>query len=283
MEIPPDAFERLDIVFKIFSFLFGAVVGSFLNVVIYRLPRKLSIVSPPSHCASCNAKIKFYDNIPILSYFILRGKCRSCGANFSPRYMLVELLTAVLALTLYYRYALSIQTFAFFVFLCFVIAIIFTDLETWLIPQSLSLPGIVAGVTFNFALGWKEGLFALAGAAGALVLFLGVGYLWYLIRKVEALGGGDVWFFAMLCAWLKLEALPMILVLSTIQGLVIGAPLARFGVFQKIIPLETEKDGFAPARNHIPFGPFLGLAGIEILFFGDEIINWYIAFSLAGN
>jgi leader peptidase (prepilin peptidase)/N-methyltransferase len=130
-------------------FLFGAVVGSFLNVCIVRIPRGDSIVHPPSHCPDCKTAIRFYDNIPLVSYFALLGRCRSCGETISSRYFFVELLTACLAVALYYQFGFSLAFLVSFIFVAALIVISFIDLDVRIVPDVISLPGIVAGLLFS--------------------------------------------------------------------------------------------------------------------------------------
>ncbi|HEX9830931.1 MAG TPA: prepilin peptidase, partial [Thermodesulfobacteriota bacterium] len=132
----------------LFSFVFGSVIGSFLNVCIYRLPREQSIVFPPSNCTSCNTPIRFYDNIPIISYLLLRGKCRSCGERISPVYLIVEVLSGLICALLVWRFGLSLTALFYFVFLSALVVVTFIDLEHMIIPNVITFPGILVGIIY---------------------------------------------------------------------------------------------------------------------------------------
>src|SRR5262245_46049157 len=151
-----------------FTFLFGAAIGSFLNVCIYRLPVHESIVFPASHCRSCSTLLPWYDNLPLLSYLFQRGRCRSCGAHFSPRYFFVELLTALLAIALMCRFGLSFTTLVYFVLTAALVTITFIDLDYQIIPDVISLPGVVLGLLFSLISPtltfWNSLIGAMAGA-----------------------------------------------------------------------------------------------------------------------
>ncbi len=176
--------------FYIFAFIFGAVVGSFLNVCICRLPKNESIVFPPSHCPNCDYRIPWYDNIPIISYLILAGKCRSCKSRISFQYPLVELINALLTLFLFIRFGPSLAFIVLFPFCSSMVVITFIDLEHQIIPDVISLPGIIVGFIFSFfipQLGWLNSLIGIAVGGGSLWL-VATGY--ELITKKEGMGGG---------------------------------------------------------------------------------------------
>jgi leader peptidase (prepilin peptidase)/N-methyltransferase len=175
-----------------YVFVIGSCIGSFLNVCIYRLPKDLSIVSPPSFCPQCRTPVRGYDNIPLLSYLLLRGKCRSCGAKISGRYPLVEALTGTFAVALFLKFGLSVSFFASFAFTAALIVITFIDLDHRIIPDVISLPGIAAGFGLTFLLptpSWTESLIGLVVGGGSLYL-VAIGY--EALTKREGMSGRDV-------------------------------------------------------------------------------------------
>jgi leader peptidase (prepilin peptidase)/N-methyltransferase len=246
--------------FYIFAFIFGAVVGSFLNVCIYRLPKKESVVFPPSHCPNCDYKIPFYDNIPILSYIVLAGRCRSCKVRISPQYPLVELVTA-----LFIKFGPSLSFLVLFLFCSAMVVVTFIDLEHQIIPDVISLSGIVCGFIFSFfipQLGWLNSLIGIAVGGGSLLL---VAYGYEFITKKEGMGGGDIKLLAMMGAFFGWRAIPFIIFVSSLIGSVIGIT----------VMLIQKKD----AKLAIPFGPFLALGAILYIFFGRQVIYWYLRLS----
>ena len=258
--------------FYIFAFIFGAVVGSFLNVCICRLPRNESIVFPPSHCPNCDFKIPFYDNVPIFSYLVLRGKCRSCKGPISIQYPLVELVNALLTLFLFMKFGASLTFLFLFIFCSALVVITFIDLEHQIIPDGISLPGIPLGFVSSFfisdlyhegmLLGWQSSLIGIAAGGGSLWL-VASGY--ELITKKEGMGGGDIKLLAMMGAFLGWPAIPFIIFVSSLIGSVIGIT----------VMLVQRKD----AKLAIPFGPFLALGAVLYIFFGSQVIHWYIGLS----
>jgi leader peptidase (prepilin peptidase) / N-methyltransferase len=250
------------ITLSVFAFVFGSLVGSFLNVCICRLPKKESVVFPPSHCTKCDYKIRWYDNVPILSYLWLRGKCRSCGESISPQYPLVELLNGALTLALFLRFGLSLPFAVLFLFCSALVVITFIDLEHKIIPDVITLPGIVVGFAASFLFphfGWLNSLIGILVGGGSLLL---VGYLYELIAKKEGMGGGDIKLLAMMGAFFGWKAVLFIIFVASLVGSVIGIA----------VMLVQKKDStFA-----IPFGPFLSSAAIIYLFFGNRIIFWYL-------
>lgn len=253
------------------SFVFGAVIGSFLNVVIHRLPdRSRSIAFPPSHCPRCSTPIRWYDNIPLLSYLLLRGRCRACRQPISPRYPLVELCMACLSMALYARFGPSLAFVYYFPFLAALLAIIFIDIDHQIIPDVISLPGIVlgfAGSFFNPLVSWQQsGLGILIG--GGLLYAIAVGYL--LLTRREGMGGGDIKLLAMIGAFLGWQSLLYVIFASSLVGSIFG-----------IIAMRVQGKG---GRTRIPFGPFLAVAAISYLFFREEIMTlWQAYLTTAGR
>jgi leader peptidase (prepilin peptidase)/N-methyltransferase len=242
--------------------LFGLVWGSFLNVVIYRLPRKINIVFPPSACPVCRKRIRPYDNIPILSYLILKGKCRYCKTPIPFSYFLVELLTPLSFLVLFSRYPLDISFFISCLFTSAMIVLAFIDLHHKILPDEITLPGIFLGLiysAFRPDLSLKQALFgAVAGAV--FLLFIYVVYL--LLRKKEGLGMGDVTMLLFIGAFLGLKLTILTLMAASFSGALVGAVL---------ICSRKEDLQFA-----LPFGTFLAPAAFFSLVWGNQIINWYL-------
>lgn len=250
----------------IFAFVFGMTIGSFLNVCIYRLPLKRSIVTPPSACPSCGYRIKFYDNIPVLSYLMLWGRCRKCGTHISLIYPAVELATGLISMALLVKYnILNANLPEFFIYLIFISALIcigFIDLEHQIIPDVISIPGIIAGLFFSLVINhipWMDSVIGILAGGGILYL---VAVLFELIMKKEGMGGGDIKLLAMIGAFLGWKSIPFVILTSSLTGSIIGG-----------VALTMSKKGI---RAKIPFGPFLALGAILYVFFGKEIINWYI-------
>lgn len=259
------------LVFSLPVFVFGAVIGSFLNVCILRIPKGASVVHPPSHCPNCKAGVAFYDNIPLLSYLFLRGRCRACGERISFRYFVVELLTASLAAALFYKFGLGLAFFFSFIFVAALIVISFIDLDSMIIPDVISLPGIVLGVFFSIAGRYLlEDPFEVipspvSSLIGLLVgggFLLAVGWIYEIFTKVEGMGGGDIKLFAMIGAFLGWQSLLATLLFASLGGSVIGLTV-----------MVVKRVG----RKHaIPFGPFLCLGALLYLFFGKELALFYL-------
>jgi len=253
------------------SFAVGAVVGSFLNVVIARVPAGESIVHPRSRCPSCRTPIAWGDNLPVLSWLALRGRCRTCRTRISWRYPLVELLGGAAALVSVSRHGLSLAALAEFAFAATLLALAFIDLDTWLLPHAITLPLLGAGLVLS-ALHVTPAasiLGSVAGAAAGWVGFALVAFLGERILKKEALGFGDVWLLAAIGAWLGIASLLPVVLLASLQGTVIGLALIILGRSQPgpppdAGPEDTEAD-WVPPRHAVPFGPFLALGALEWL------------------
>lgn len=250
-----------------FVFLFGLCVGSFLNVVIARLPAGRSIVHPGSACPQCGGTIAWYDNIPLLSYGLLGGRCRRCNASIAWRYPAIEFTCGVLFALAYLSFGPSLRLIAALIFLAGLVAITWIDLDHQIIPDVLSLPGIVVGLLLSLApdgIGWKD---ALVGAAmgGALFVLIIVGSA--LILGQPGMGVGDVKLGAMIGAFLGWK----LVLLSILLSVLIGGPLAA-------TLLATGRKG---RKDPLPFGPFLALGGMISLFWGDALLAWYFSQFLA--
>lgn len=246
----------------VFVFLLGAAIGSFLNVCIYRLPLDQSIVSPGSRCMSCGAAVRWFDNIPIISWIILRGRCRGCGTGFSIRYPLVELLTACVMLILFLRFGLSVSFAVYALLVAALIVVTFIDFDHQIIPDEISLSGVILGFLASFFLpepGWASSLAGIVVGWGSLALVFYV-YLWLTGR--EGMGGGDAKLLAMLGAFLGWKAVPFIIFTSSLVGSVVG--LSLMGLQRKGRHLA------------IPFGPYLAMGAVLYIFYGPQLINWYL-------
>lgn len=244
-----------------FIFVFGLLVGSFLNVVILRVPAGESIVLPPSRCPRCKALIRWHDNIPLLSFILLRGKCRYCQAAVSWQYPFVELCTALLSAALFLKFGLGAAGGVYFVFCCALLAIIFIDFRHQIIPDAISLPGIVLGFGAAFInpyVTWQSaGLGILLGGGS----FYAVAAMYYLITKREGMGGGDIKLLAMIGAFLGWQSLPFVIFGSSLIGTVAG-----------LAAMVRQKKG---GKTVIPYGPFLSVAGMLYLFFQAEILRFF--------
>lgn len=250
-----------DSVIIIFLFIFGLILGSFLNVCIYRIPLKISIVNPPSNCPECSEKIRFYDNVPVISYIILLGRCRHCRQPIPIRYPLVELMMGLLSVSLFIKYGLSCSYFLFLIFTAVLVVISFIDLQHRIIPDIISIPGIILGLIIAFLMPhitWYDSLIGMIGGGGILYL-VAVIFEW-LIKK-EGMGGGDIKLLAMIGAWMGWRPLPFIILISSLIGTIIGGGSLLF-----------TRQGL---RTRIPFGPFLALGALIYLFFGRELVAWY--------
>lgn len=249
-------------IYSFFAFAFGAVVGSFLNVCICRMPKYESVVFPPSHCTRCDYVIRWYDNIPVLSYLFLKGRCRRCGESISPQYPLVELINGALALALFLKFGPSFA-FALLFLLCSALVVVtFIDLEHQIIPDSITLPGIAVGFLASFfipQLGWLNSLIGILAGGGSL-LIIAYGYQW--LTKKDGMGGGDVKLLAMMGAFFGWKAVLFIIFAASLVGSVIGIS----------VMLAQKKD----STLAIPFGPFLASAAVLYIFYGNRIIYWYL-------
>lgn len=252
----------LPLPFYIFAFLLGAVVGSFLNVCICRLPEDKSIVSPPSACPRCGNSIRWYDNIPIVSFLLLRARCRFCGEPISWRYPLVEALNGIIALLLFIKLGPTLTFLALFLFSSSLVVITFIDLDHQIIPDCISLPGIVLGFLFSFFLPWNSWLNSAAGillGGGSLLL---IAWSYEKLTGKEGMGGGDIKLLAMMGAFLGWRSIPFIIFAASLVGSVIGISAM----------VAKKSDG----KLAIPFGPFLAFGAMLYIFYGRQLIAWYL-------
>lgn len=248
----------IDIVLYIAFVISGLIIGSFLNVLIYRIPRKQSIVRPSSFCPDCREKIRFYDNIPVLSYLILKGRCRNCGASISIRYPIVEIMTAFLFAMNYFFFGITFMTILGIVFSCILIAVTMIDIEFRIIPNVIIIPALIIGLGLSiFLIGetwWKP----LAFSAGSFVFMLII----HLIYP-RGMGLGDVKFSAVLGAFLS-----QTVVVGIFLGFLFGS---LYGL--SVIIIRKKK-----LKQAIPFGPFLSLGSLVALLWGKNILKWYLGF-----
>jgi len=258
---------------EILSFILGAIIGSFLNVCIFRIPREKSIVRPGSSCPGCGAPIRFYDNIPLISYLILRGRCRRCGEPISITYPAVELLTALLFAGIAWKLGISVDAGVALVFACILVVISFIDLEFQIIPDVFSLGGLVLGLILSFvrpAPFFGQEMMVPFGSLPAILqsllgVVLGGGILYAIaklyevVRKTEGMGGGDIKLLAMIGAFCGITGVIFSLVAGSIVGALVGLPL-----------MLVKGQG---TKYAVPFGPFLSLGALLYVFVGDTLMD----------
>ena len=293
-------------------FIFGLAFGSFLNVCIYRLPLGLSVVSPGSACPNCKHPIAFYDNIPVLSWLILRGQCRQCKTKISPRYLLIELLTGLLFLACYWYFGWSVSTLKYCVLSFLLLGLIFTDAETKLLPDKMTLPGIGLGIAFSLlvpvndlASQFLPGMVSLPfsgdvtarilslidsvmGAAVGASFIYGAGAIYLRWRGTEGMGFGDVKLMAMIGAFLGLKLTVFTIFTASLAGSFFGVGtvlvvwLKRTHRFMKRLAdagaarRRAWQSAQVVYRNYqMPFGVFLGSMALIAFFFGNRLLHWY--------
>lgn len=277
--------------FDCWLFVIGLCIGSFLNVVIARVPREQSLVHPRSRCPRCGHQLAWYENIPVVSWLALRGRCRSCGQPISPRYVIVELLTGLLFLACRARFGWDWPLVLGLTLIVILIPLTFIDLEHWLLPFVITIPGIFAGILVSIPLGWIRVRDAAIGAAAGFLLFWAMEFIGEKIFKKEALGGGDKFLLALLGAFLTWKALLGVVFLSSLQGALVGGLLlairGRAGPAPVEAPEEPKEqpaeapgqeeeeedddDDWEPGPTNMPFGPWLALSGLELLLFGPAL------------
>jgi leader peptidase (prepilin peptidase)/N-methyltransferase len=244
------------LLFEIYAFAVGLCVGSFLNVVIYRLPLGASIVKPGSHCPMCGSPVRPYDNIPLVSWLVLMGLCRDCGSSISPRYFFVELLTGTLTWAVARVYGMDTSALLLMVFVWSLVAVTFIDLDHQIIPDEITLGGAVAGLAVSH--------FLPLGLYGSAVGLLVGGGIFFLIAVVVpgGMGGGDIKLMAAIGAFTGWKLTLLTIILGSAFGAVVGLfMIALFGRGRK---------------DKIPFGPFLAIAAVISVLWGDGIINAYL-------
>ena len=301
---------NFDLLLAAVVFVFGLAFGSFLNVCIHRLPRGLSVVFPASACPQCKSAIKPYDNIPVISWLLLRGRCRSCSARISPRYLAVELLTAALFVVCFAAFGPTLEMLKFCVFSFLLLGLIFTDAEHQLLPDRLTLTGLALGIAFSLLVpvdnvvtsllnlfvplpdNWRMLSLAdsIAGAALGSSFIYGAGFLYQRARGVEGMGFGDVKLMAMVGAFLGVKLTVFTLFAASLAGSVVGVGSILW-VWRKRLQrrLARAHEPVAAARRRawrsallmyrafpIPFGVYLGGMAMLAAFVGDRIIGWYL-------
>jgi leader peptidase (prepilin peptidase)/N-methyltransferase len=264
-------------------FAFGLIIGSFLNVCIVRLPRGGSIVTPPSHCPRCQRGIRFYDNIPLISFIFLRGKCRNCGEPISWQYPVVELMNALFYLWIVIEFGVGGEALMMMVLSSSLIVITVIDYHHLIIPDRITLPGMLVGLTLApffmsplgdplpfglesvlpytgpYLTGFLNSVIGLLLGAAPL---LAIGWIWEKLRHVEAMGGGDVKLMGMVGSFLGWKGALLTIMIGSLAGSVVGVLL---------IALKRHKMG-----KYIPFGPFLAFGAVASAFFGPDIVSWYL-------
>jgi leader peptidase (prepilin peptidase)/N-methyltransferase len=267
----------MPVAFALWVFATGAVVGSFLNVVIARVPKGQSVVSPGSRCPRCGNPIAWFDNIPILSWLLLRARCRKCGLPISVRYPLVELITGILAVAIVRQQGATWTALAYFAFLAILLALSYIDLDSWLLPHQITWPLLALGLVsplWNPAVTYAE---AGIGAAAGFAAFAGVALFGEKILKRDTMGWGDVWLLAAIGAWLGWQALLPVILLSAVQGAAVGTLLLATRRDPDPAPPPEPgpagDDDWVPPKHAVPYGPFLALAAMEYLFFGDRLVS----------
>jgi len=242
-------------VIEVAAFVVGIVLGSFANVLIHRLPRRESVVSPGSHCAQCGVPILPWDNLPVISYLLLRGRCRRCGAQISPRYLVVEVVVGLLFAGVAGRFGLSVEAGRFAAFALALVVVFFTDLEMGLIPNAVTYPGIGIGLVFAALSGTFVSAFVSAAGVGALFLLIA-------ILSRGGMGGGDIKLATMIGAFLGAPGVIVAMFLAVALGALAGGVLMA-------LRLRTRK-------HTIPFGPALAVGAMIAVFGSDAIVRWYL-------
>jgi leader peptidase (prepilin peptidase) / N-methyltransferase len=303
----------VETVLAVAAFAFGLAFGSFLNVCIYRLPRGLSVVWPGSACPTCKQPIRFYDNVPVLSWLVLGGRCRHCKLRISPRYMVIEILTGVLFAVCCAHFGLTLAALKYCVFGFLILGLIFTDAETMLLPDKMTLPGIALGLAFSLlvpvndlaaqvlpglislpvssGISWRVLSFvdsSLGAIIGAAFIY-GAGAIYMRARGVEGMGFGDVKLMAMVGAFLGTRLTIFTLFAASIAGSLFGL-WTVFAVWIKRThrrrvrlhepSRQARRKAWGSARialrhHQMPFGVFLGGMAMVALFFGNQFLRWY--------
>lgn len=253
-------------------FILGASIGSFLNVVIYRIPAELSLLHPPSRCPQCQHRLKPHDNVPIFGWLWLKGRCRYCRVRISPRYPLIEATTGGLFLATFWQFGLSWFTVSVWLLLSWLLALSFIDLDTLTLPNGLTQSGLIVGLVVQAGVPLLEtgqgteaiqGL--LTGVIGAVLgiwIFDGIGLLGSVLLGQTAMGGGDGKLAALLGAWLGWQGM----LLSSFLACVLGAFIGGGAIALRLLS----------RRDPIPFGPYLALGAVMTVFAGEPLINWYL-------
>ena len=251
----------LEFLLGVYAALLGLIVGSYLNVVIYRLPRGISTVTPRSRCPECGAAIRAVDNVPVVSYLLLGGRCRDCRARISWRYPLLEAATSALFLASFLRFGVSFEAPAAALLCALLLTLAMIDFDHMILPDRITLPGVAVGIASQLVAPlaglWPAVIGALVGAG----ILLAVWGLWLLVRREEGMGLGDVKMLALVGAFLGWPGVLVTLFFGALSGSIVGIALMR--------------RGSVDMRSKLPFGVFLALGGLVALFFGDPLVEWY--------
>ncbi|MEB3293602.1 MAG: prepilin peptidase [Synechococcales bacterium] len=261
-----------DLAIIVISFAIGAAIGSFLNVVIYRIPANISLIHPPSRCPRCLTRLRKRENIPIVGWLLLRGKCAHCGGKISPRYPLIELITALLFTSTVLWFGFSLQTFGYWILISWLLSLAMIDLDTLILPNVLTQSGLAIGLAFQSAMGIAthqtlsggvQGLLSglLAAVAGLWLLDV-IAWLGAIALQKTVMGGGDAKLLAMIGAWLGLPLMLLAGFLACLLGAVVGVGA---------IVLRVLRQGQA-----MPFGPFLALGALLTMFWGQPLLTSYL-------
>lgn len=254
--MPEPVFQTF--VLALLAALTGACVGSFLNVVVHRVPRGISVVTPRSRCPECHAHIRPWDNVPVLGWLWLRGRCRHCRTRISPRYPLVEAAVAALAVACLLHFGANLASMGAFVLLASLLAIALIDWEHMIIPDPISLGLLAVGLLLSplNGVGWLRALVGALAGGGLLLL---VAWGWEKARRVEAMGGGDVKLMGAVGAFLGAGGALLTIFLGAFLGAIYGTVVLRRG-----------------GQARVAFGTFLSAAAFVVVFFGDALVNWYV-------
>jgi len=247
----------------IILFIFGACIGSFLNVCIFRIPEKKSIVFPGSFCPVCNNSIPFYCNIPILSFLFLQGKCKECKTRISLRYPLIEILTGIVPVFLFFKFGPTPSFLFWFSFICTLIVISFIDFDHQIIPDIISIPGIFIFASSGFFIPGMSFTNVLMGILAGGGILYSIAFLYYKLRNTQGMGGGDIKLLAMIGAAIGFKGVIFTIFTGSLAGTVAG-------VFAMIFTKGNN------SQLKIPFGPYLSLGAILYIFFGMDLIKWYL-------
>jgi len=253
----------LHLFLDLYAAVLGLIVGSYLNVVIHRLPLGLSTVTPRSRCPGCGAAIRAWDNLPVVSFLLLRGRCRSCGDRISWRYPAVEAATSLLFVGCLERFGFTLRTPAAMLFCCLMVALAMIDFDHMILPDRITWPGIAAGIAMQPWAPLAGGLLpAVWGAALGAGILLAVWGGWYLVRREEGMGLGDVKMLAMVGAFLGWKGVVVTLFCGALAGSLVGVVLMRWGSHDM--------------RSKLPFGTFLALGGLLAVFAGEALVDSYV-------
>ncbi len=263
--------EAVEQIANILVFTFGACIGSFLNVVVYRIPADLSLIYPPSRCPKCAHKLGKTENVPIFGWLWLRGRCRWCKTSISMRYPLVEAATGIYFLLVFWQFGYSVETVGYWAFVSWLFALSLIDFDTMTLPGSLTKSGLVLGLVFQGVMGWQMGqtegiaqklMFGIAGAVLGIWLLETIAFIGSMILQQQAMGDGDGKLMATIGMWLGWKYVLLSSLLACALGSIIGGGAILLGILNKKQPM--------------PFGPFLALGGVVTLFWGQNIISTYV-------